>query len=176
LILRKFRATQSVYSPNSIIHEVEKSMRMIAKLAVVPAVLVLAGPVAAAEVEVRMLNKGAEGPMVFEPSLVKITPGDSVKFIPTDKGHNAESVSGMVPEGAGAFTGKMNEELTVTFDKPGLYGVKCKPHYGMGMVGLVVVGKPENAAEAKIVIHPGRAKQKFAKLFDELGTIDTAAK
>ena len=31
--------------------------------------------------------------------------------------------------------------LTVTFTVPGVYGVKCKPHYGMGMVALVVVGE-----------------------------------
>ncbi len=27
----------------------------------------------------------------------------------------------------------MNEEIKVTFDVPGLYGVKCAPHVGMGM-------------------------------------------
>ena len=47
-----------------------------------------------------MLNKGAEGAMVFEPSLLKITPGDTVKFLATDKTHNAESIAGMIPEGA----------------------------------------------------------------------------
>ena len=44
---------------------------------------------AAAEIEVKMLNKGSDGgAMVFEPALVKIAPGDTVKFIATDKGHN----------------------------------------------------------------------------------------
>ena len=47
----------------------------------------------------------------------------------------------------------------MTFDKPGVYGVKCLPHYGMGMVALVVVGTPANKDEAMAVTHPGKAKQ-----------------
>lgn len=46
----------------------------------------------AAEVQVKMLNKGADGAFVFEPALVKIAPGDTVRFVPTDKGHNVESI------------------------------------------------------------------------------------
>jgi pseudoazurin len=81
----------------------------------------------------------------------------------------------MVPEGATPFAGKVNQDVTVTFDKPGVYGVKCLPHYGMGMVALIVVGTPSNAEEAKAVVHPGKAKQVFANLFGKLPTI-TAAK
>ncbi len=85
--------------------------------------------------------------MVFEPNVVKIAPGDSVHFIATDKSRNVESIEGMIPAGATPFKGEMNKDLTVTFDQPGAYGVKCKPHYGMGIVvGLVVVGEPVNRA------------------------------
>ena len=38
--------------------------------------------------------------------------------------------------------------LFKTIDKPGVYGFKCKPHYGMGMVGLIVVGEPVNKTAA----------------------------
>ena len=124
-----------------------------------------------------MLNKGSDGaPMVFEPSFVKIAPGDTVKFIATDKSHNAEGIAGMLPEGTQPFVGKMNEDVVVKFDQPGLYGVKCKPHYGMGMVGLVVVGAPTNEQQAKAVVHPGRAKQVFATLFGKFEAVRTAAK
>jgi pseudoazurin len=129
----------------------------------------------AAEVEVKMLNKGAEGLMVFEPSLVRIEPGDTVKFVATDKSHNAESIKNMLPEGASPFAGKMNADVTVTFDKAGVYGVKCMPHYAMGMVALVVVGKPDNLDQAKAVPQTGKAKQIFAALFDRL-TQQAAAK
>lgn len=123
----------------------------------------------AAEHEVKMLNKGAEGVMVFEPSVVKIAPGDSVHFIPTDKSHNVESIEGMLPAGATPFKGEMNQDLTVTFDQPGVYGIKCKPHYGMGMVGLVVVGEPTNKMDAAAVVQKGKAKQKFENFFTQLG-------
>ena len=140
------------------------------------ALLLLGSAAAAAEIEVKMLNKGSDGVMVFEPSLVKIEPGDTVKFISTDKGHNAETINGMLPEGAAPFVGKVNQDIAVSFDKPGVYGVKCLPHYGMGMVALVVVGTPANQDEAKAVSHPGRAKQVFATLFGKLDAARTATK
>ena len=140
------------------------------------ALLLLGGAAAAAEIEVKMLNKGSDGVMVFEPALVKIEPGDTVKFVSTDKGHNAETINGMLPEGAAPFVGKVNQDIAVSFDKPGVYGVKCLPHYGMGMVALVVVGTPANQDEAKAVSHPGSAKQVFATLFGKLDAARTASK
>lgn len=129
----------------------------------------LTGAAGAAEVEVKMLNKGADGTgMVFEPALVNVQPGDTVKFVSTDKGHSVKSVKGMLPTNSMPFVGKMGQDLVVTFDKPGVYGVKCAPHYGMGMVGLVVVGPPTNEAEAKAVTHPGKAKTVFAALFEKV--------
>ena len=136
------------------------------------AVIVLASLANAttAEMEIKMLDKGADGVMVFEPALVRIEPGDTVKFVASNKGHNAESIKGMLPEGAPPFVGKMSEDVVVTFDKPGVYGIKCLPHYGMGMVGLVVVGTPANQTEAMAVTHPGKAKQVMAALFGKLAT------
>jgi pseudoazurin len=126
-------------------------------------------PVMAADHEVQLRNKGTDGMMVFEPSITKIAPGDTVHFVMTDKGHNVMSIEGMVPNGAAPFQGKINEEMTVKFDQAGIYGVECKPHYGMGMVGLIVVGEPQNIAEAKAVLQKGKAKQHFEKLFQQLG-------
>lgn len=122
----------------------------------------------AAEYEVKMLNKGAEGAMVFEPSFLRIAPGDTVRFVAAHKGHNALSIEGMTPEDATPFQGKMNQDITITFDKPGVYGFECKPHYGMGMVGLIVVGDPINLAEAKAVPQKGKAKKRFEALFANL--------
>lgn len=143
------------------------------KIALATAVVFLAAvaPLAAsaAEHEVKMLNKGAAGMMVFEPSVIKIAPGDTVHFVPADKGHNVESIDGMLPEGAQPFKGEMNKDLTVAFDKAGVYGIRCKPHYGMGMVGLVVVGEPVNKTAAAAVEQKGKAKQTFTKLFGEFG-------
>jgi len=114
--------------------------------------------------------------MVFEPAFVKIAPGDTVKFLPTDKGHNAESIKGMLPEGATPFVGKNDETLAVKFEQEGVYGIKCLPHYGMGMVAMIVVGAPGNLDQAKAIPQVGKAKQVFAKLFEKLEASKTAAK
>ena len=47
--------------------------------------------------EVKMLNQGSEGYMVFEPSVLKINKGDSVTFVATDAAHNSASIEGMIP-------------------------------------------------------------------------------
>jgi len=117
---------------------------------------------------VKMLNSGPTGMMQFDTSVVRIKPGDSVTFVPADLGHNAESIPGMAPAGAEPFKGQMSKPLTVTFTKPGVYGFKCMPHFSMGMVGVVVVGKPANLAEAKAVSLPGRPKQVIAGLLADI--------
>jgi pseudoazurin len=122
-------------------------------------------PAAAEEVEVKMLNKGAAGMMVFEPSKVVIQLGDSVRFVPVDKGHNAESIAGMLPDGAMPFEGKRDEEIVVTFDKEGIYGFECKPHAGMGMVGVVVAGNSGDTAGA---LEGAKLKGKGKKVMAEL--------
>lgn len=113
-------------------------------------------------IDVQMLNRGEAGAMVFEPAFVQIAPGDSVRFIPTDRSHNAETIDGMLPEGAAPFVGTLSEEVTVTFDVPGLYGVKCKPHYAMGMAMVVAVGDgvtvPETFFEGRV---PKKAKERL---------------
>lgn len=124
--------------------------------------LALVGTAGAETFEVRMLNKGDTGTMVFEPALVRLAPGDSIQFVVADKGHNAETIEGMLPEGATAFQGKINEELPVTLDLPGLYGLRCKPHFAMGMVLVVAVGDdatvPEGFLEGRL---PRKAKERL---------------
>lgn len=122
----------------------------------------------AEEHEVRMLNRGEAGAMVFEPNFVRAAPGDTIRFVAADKGHNAETIKGMVPEGAEGFKGKINEEITFTVEQEGVYGVKCAPHYGMGMVALIAVGEAVNGEAAKAVKHPGKAKTAFAELFGQV--------
>lgn len=136
---------------------------MIRKLATGIALATLLGGTAYAEVfEVQMLNKGSDGErMVFEPAFVQAAPGDTIKFIAADKGHNAEMGKGMLPEGAETFKGKINEEIEVTLDVEGVYGVICKPHFAMGMVMTIAVGDvaaPEDFLEGRV---PKKAKERF---------------
>ncbi|MCF6367449.1 pseudoazurin [Rhizobium halophilum] len=129
-------------------------------------------PALAAEIEVKMLNKGSDGQaMVFEPAAIKAAPGDTIKFIPTDKGHDAASVKGMIPEGAEEFKGKMNQEIAITVDKEGAYVVKCTPHLGMGMVALIVVGEgePANLEAVKTGKLPKKARERIDAAAAELG-------
>lgn len=132
------------------------------------AAIFTAGGAGAAEHEIQMLNKGEKGVMVFQPDYVKAAPGDTIKFVPIDKSHNAETIKGMVPEGAEPFKSEPNDEFSVTLSAEGVYGVKCTPHYGMGMVALIVVGEPINAEEAKTVKQSGKAKAHFAELFGQV--------
>jgi pseudoazurin len=144
-------------------------MHILTLVAGAVAALAVARPAAAADHVVKMLNKGKAGMMVFEPALVKVAPGDTVTFVPTDKIHNAESISGMTPAGAVAFKGKMGQPLTVKFSKTGVYGYKCLPHYGMGMVGVIVVGNASaNMAAAQAVSQRGMAKQVLAGLLSQI--------
>lgn len=138
--------------------------------------LLLISPTLAADFEVKMLNKSSDGQsMAFEPAFLKIQPGDTVRFVPTDKGHDVETISGMLPEGAQPFKGKISQEISVTFDKAGVYGYRCAPHVGMGMVGLIAVGDAtanlEAAKQAKL---PPIAMKRMTVLFDQASHNSTA--
>lgn len=125
----------------------------------------------AAAHQVRMLNTGANGAsMVFDPLFLNIRAGDTVKFIATDRGHNAATITGMIPEGATPFNGRINEEIEVRFTVPGVYGYKCTPHTGMGMVGLIQVGAATNRAAATTAAAriPGMGKTVMARLLTQV--------
>src|SRR3546814_11078747 len=79
------------------------------------ATLALTAPAMAAEHTVKMLNRGEAGLMVFEPAYLQVEPGDTVTFEPTNKGNNAATIPGMVPDGAEAFKGKLSQVISVTF-------------------------------------------------------------
>jgi pseudoazurin len=72
-----------------------------------------------------------------------------VKFVPTDKGHDTVSVKDVWPEGVPPVKGAFNKEVVFNAEKDGLYIFKCEPHFGMGMVVLVQVGKPVNLDKIK---------------------------
>ncbi|MBN9244051.1 MAG: pseudoazurin [Mesorhizobium sp.] len=139
-------------------------MRYVSFAAAAFAAMMMSGAAYAADHQVQMLNKGAQGVMVFEPNFVQAAPGDTVTFVPTDKGHDAASIDGMLPEGAQSFKGQISKPITITLDKEGVYGVKCVPHFGMGMVALIVAGKPVNLEQAKAAKLPGKAKTVMAGL------------
>ncbi|WP_192178406.1 pseudoazurin [Mesorhizobium amorphae] len=132
------------------------------------ALLALAGAANAEEHIVQLLTKGDKGSMVFQPNFIKAALGDTVKFVPGDKTHNVETIQGMIPDGAQEFKGKVGETITVTLTQEGVYGVKCNPHYGLGMVALIVIGKPVNLDAAQAVKQVGKARTVFPDLFSQV--------
>jgi pseudoazurin len=128
----------------------------------------LGGSAAAAEFEVQMLNARNDQRMQFDPPLIRIAPGDTVHFRAVDKGHNVESIPGMLPNGAERFVSKVGEDLSIKLTAQGVYGYRCTPHGSLGMVGLIIVGEPVNEEAAKSASVPGPARQAFVKLFQRL--------
>ena len=98
----------------------------------------------AANYDVKMLNQGSTGVMVFEPAVLKINVGDTVTFKSIDAAHNSASIPGMIPAAASPWNGELSQDLTVSFDVAGIYGYQCTPHSMMAMVGVIEVGNDQS--------------------------------
>lgn len=130
-------------------------------------VLFTSGAALGAEHEVKMLNVDEEGrPMQFEPAFLKIEPGDTVTFLPSDPSHNSEALPEMIPEGTDAWEGDIDEKISVTFDEEGLYGYICEPHLPVGMVGLIQVGEAPEADTVEVPDLPGEAASRMEELLE----------
>ncbi|MBO1360454.1 pseudoazurin [Acetobacter sacchari] len=140
------------------------------KIAIALSACLCASPAAAfaGTVDVQMVNTSSDGGPGFSPDIVRIAPGDSVHFVASSPGHTVQSIPNMVPEGAQAFSSNASEDLTVTFQKPGIYGYKCGPHYMIGMVGVVIVGDIRNEGAVKKVSHSGMAASAFTTIFEQI--------
>ena len=125
--------------------------------------------------EVEMLNKAPDSNerQVFNPPVLKIAKGDTVKFVATDRGHNSEANADLMPEGAEGWSGKINEDVEVTLDVEGVYGYYCTPHQSAGMVGLILVGDvtQEMLDAAAEVRQRGRARQRMEEYLAEAARI-----
>lgn len=137
------------------------------KLLLTTALLLGSSAAAFAEtIEVEMLNVNDAGDrMVFSQELIRAEVGDVIRFIPTDKSHNAQSIKDALPEGQEEFKGKVNNVVEYVVTETGLTAVACLPHQSMGMVALIVVGNDlsnaEQILEARI---PGKGKDKIEAL------------
>lgn len=138
-------------------------------LAMTTLILAHAAPALAKDHVVQMKNRGAAGAMVFEPAFVKAAPGDTIRFVPTDPSHNAETIPTMLPAGVTPSKGLMNKEFLLKVATPGVYGIKCQPHYTMGMVALIQVGKgpSPNLAAAQAAKLPPLAAKRMAPLLGQ---------
>ena len=129
--------------------------------------LLIASPAIASDVTVEMLNKDANGNrMVYSQEVLEIAAGSTVKWVPTNKGHNVEIIAS--PNDM-KFKSKNGKEASVTFETPGIYYYWCTPHKGMGMIGLVVVGgDTTNKAQISKAKAIGKSKKKLKALLEQL--------
>ena len=79
----------------------------------------------------------------YSMEVTKIGVGDTVEWLPKNKGHNVEFLAGpnmdALPENS-----DLDVRHAVTFYLPGVYLYQCTPHGNMGMLGLIVVGNNFN--------------------------------
>jgi len=125
----------------------------------------------AAKHRIQMLNKSGDKKYVFGQEITRIAVGDSIIFEPTDKGHNAVTIKGMLPVGATKIKTSYNKEVEITLTEPGIYGIKCAPHVGAGMIALIIVGDVSGyyIDLAKIKL-PKKAKIKMTELLDQISS------
>ena len=118
------------------------------------------------DISIDMLNKRDDGAkMVYSEDVAHIEVGDTVTWLPTNKGHNVEFIAG--PDGWEApKKSKLGKEYSYTFDTPGVYLYQCTPHKSMGMIALVVVGDGDNDVSGAKV--RGKSKKKLKELLDQL--------
>jgi pseudoazurin len=120
----------------------------------------------AEDMTIEMLNKRDDGAkMVYSEDIARIDVGDTITWVPTSKGHNVEFIAG--PDGWDApKKSKLNKEVAITFDTPGVYLYQCSPHKSMGMIAIVVVGDGDNdISKAKV---KGKSKKKLKALLADL--------
>lgn len=136
-------------------------------------VLALGIPAFAETIEVQMYTKNPDNKKernVFVPNFVRAKPGDVIKFVSADKGHNTASGKGMIPEGVEKWKSKISKDFELKVEKPGIYGYVCTPHEALGMVGMIVVegeGMLANLDAVKEAKKKGKAKKVFAELIEK---------
>ena len=71
--------------------------------------------------------------------VAKIDVGDTIEWLPTNKGHNVEFLAGPNMESLPEKS-DLDVSHSITFALPGVYLYQCTPHGNMGMLGLIIVG------------------------------------
>ncbi len=134
------------------------------KITTLLTLFLLTMPAIAEQHIVKMLNSGKDGMMVFEPAVLSVNVGDTVKFEATDMAHNSASV--LTPAGATPWNGEMSKDISVTFNAEGVYVYECTPHAMMAMVGVIKVGNASVNDATKLFAE--QYKSKFVMNQDRL--------
>jgi len=136
---------------------------------------------ATVEATILSADQGA-GQHVNTPAVVWVERGATVTWNVTDGSHSITAYhpdfdrSPRIPEGATPFDSGIlpaGESFEHTFETPGVYNYFCRPHEGLGMVGLVVVGQPEGGPGTTTAdtLELRAAAQSLARLLDVAGIV-----
>jgi len=118
--------------------------------------------------EIHGINHRKYESMFFEPQFLRMEPGDSIEFVVTAFDHQPQSV--LVPAGADHWKAEKGKSIEVTLTQEGVYIYDCAYHNVMGMAGVLVVGRPLNAEEARLFFEQYR-KETFAMNKDRLNEV-----
>jgi len=114
-------------------------------------------PTAASKIHIVTTNL-----LKYKPLVVIIAPGDTVAW-ENMATHDTKSLVGLIPDAAEMWHSKMGENYQRTFTHEGIYIYKCTPHFGGGMGGVIIVGKPVNLQMIKDAPVKGAAKRLVKK-------------
>ncbi len=104
----------------------------------------------------------------FSPNILFINPGDTVQWKNMTI-HDSVSMEGLIPEGTKPWVFKIGQNGAVTLTEEGIYIYKCNPHYPLGMVAAIIVGKPINIKQVQANA-TGRSKGTVIKVIKALAT------
>lgn len=124
--------------------------------------------------EVRMVSTD-DGQFLFEPSVLKIEPGDTIRWVNVNQAHSSTSYSSAngkpegIPVGGPSWNSniKVAEGSTFEYTFPsdtavGSYPYFCIPHEAVGQVGIIIVGEFSELSEDFIESLPALAAQNMA--------------
>lgn len=104
----------------------------------------------------------------FEPKIVRIKEGQTIRFLGSTGRHTVSSIRGMMPRGGRPFEIRGKPQMDLAFDVKGLYGIRCRVHGRHGMVMVVIVGDETvniDAAESALVKVNEAERAQFEQLF-----------
>ncbi|MFB6137927.1 MAG: plastocyanin/azurin family copper-binding protein [Halobacteriaceae archaeon] len=134
---------------------------------------------ASVEATVLDADRGA-GQYVNTPAVVWVEQGATVTWTIAEGSHSVTAYHPdydhprRIPEGAVPFDSGIlstGETFEHTFETAGVYNYYCRPHEGLGMVGLVVAGGPADGpgTTAPDDVSRSTAAEKLARLLDVAG-------
>ena len=85
------------------------------------------------------IQMGYDGNLVFEPSEVTVSAGDTVTFVNNALPPHNVMIEGHEELSHGDLAFAPGETFGITFPDPGDYNFQCDPHAGAGMKGVIHV-------------------------------------